>query len=76
MKRRQKNPTLRRKPVSEGVRCALRSRVGLSSRAVIAAGLMGLAPAAMTASPFPAEVPLAALDGTNGLVLKGIDIHD
>ena len=58
------------------MRHALRSRSRLWSRAVIAAGFMGLAPAAMAASPFPAEVSLAALDGSNGFVLKGIRVFD
>ncbi|MEA3274762.1 MAG: integrin alpha [Pseudomonadota bacterium] len=76
MKRRENKPKLKRRALSDGVRRALRSHAGPCAGAVIAAGLMTLTPAAMGASPFPAALDLGALDGTNGLVLKGIDADD
>ncbi|MEA3274761.1 MAG: hypothetical protein U9Q81_05600 [Pseudomonadota bacterium] len=73
MTRRERKPRLKRSALSDGVRCALRA--GPCAGAVIS-GLMAIAPAAMAVSPFPAEINLGALDGTNGFVLKGIDAFD
>ncbi|MEA3274760.1 MAG: dockerin type I domain-containing protein [Pseudomonadota bacterium] len=73
MTRSENKPRLKRSALSEGVRCALRA--GPCAGAVIS-GLMAIAPAAMAVSPFPAEINLGALDGTNGFTLKGIDAGD
>ena len=65
-----KTPAWSRRRVSDGVCRALKSRTARWSSALLATGLMGLAPAAIGQS-FPAELELSSLDGTNGFVLKG-----
>ncbi|MCB1743347.1 MAG: FG-GAP repeat protein, partial [Gammaproteobacteria bacterium] len=71
MRRTQRPRTLVRRPVSEGVRRALRTRGGWLPGAVIAASLTALSPAVLAVNPIPAEFDLSRLDGTNGVVLKG-----